>query len=111
MWTSPRTLLKTLLVMTIAGTLTAWGTPASPYVAQILTSIPVVAGEGDQFENAVKAAVTDVLEHAIAFVPTPCRGVARTGGSFCNALPLAVVKMTGSSIRFHAGVHHQPAHA
>ena len=70
MWTSPRTLLKTLLIMTIASTLTAWGTPASAYVAQILTSIPAAAGEGDQLENAVKAAVTDVLEHAIAFVPT-----------------------------------------
>jgi len=65
----PRTPLKTLLSMTIAGSLTAWGTPAAAYVAQILTSIPAQAGEGDRLEDRLKAAVDDVLEHAIAFVP------------------------------------------
>jgi hypothetical protein len=63
-------LLKSLLILVASCSLTAWGAPASAYVAEILTSIPAASSEGDQLEIAVKAAIDDVLEHAIAFVPT-----------------------------------------
>lgn len=65
-----RTLLKSFLILMVSGSLTALGAPASAYVAEILTSIPAASGEGEQLEIAVKAAIDDVLEHAIAFVPT-----------------------------------------
>jgi hypothetical protein len=65
-----RALLKSFLIIMVSGSLTALGTPTSAYVAEVLTSIPTASGEGDQLEIAVKAAIKDVLEHAIAFVPT-----------------------------------------
>jgi hypothetical protein len=62
---------KSLVVAVVfAGGLLAWGAPpAAAYVAQILTSIPASSGEGEQLEAAVRSAINDVLEHAIAFVP------------------------------------------
>ena len=65
-----RVLEKSFLVMMVVGSLTTWGTPASAYVVDVLISIPVASSEGDALENAVRAAVNDVLDHAIAFVPT-----------------------------------------
>jgi len=65
-----RVLLKDVLIIIITGSLTALGTPAAAYVAEILTSIQAADGEGDRLEDALKSAVYDVLQHAIAFVPT-----------------------------------------
>ena len=61
---------KSFLVMMVVGSLMVWGTPASAYVVDVLISIPVASSEGDALEDAVRAAVKDVLDHAIAFVPT-----------------------------------------
>ena len=53
-----------------------WCTPGvsterpGPTLSNFLISIPVASSEGDALENAVRAAVNDVLDHAIAFVPT-----------------------------------------
>ena len=65
-----RVLEKSFLVMMVVGSLTTWGTPALAYVVDVLISIPVASSEGDALEDAVRAAVNDVLDHAIAFVPT-----------------------------------------
>ena len=65
-----RVLEKSLLIMMVVGSLTALGKPASAYVAHVLTSIPVASSEGRELEDAVRTAINDVLEHAIAFVPT-----------------------------------------
>jgi ABC-type uncharacterized transport system permease subunit len=65
-----RTLPKSLVIAVFAAALLARGAPASAYVAQILTSIPASSGEGEQLEAAVRSAINDVLDHAIAFVPT-----------------------------------------
>ena len=65
-----RVLLKSFMIIMFAGGLLAWGTPAAAYVAQILTSIPASSGEGEELTAAVKSAVNDVLQHAIAFEPT-----------------------------------------
>lgn len=48
-----RVLLKDVLIIIITGSLTALGTPAAAYVAEILTSIQAADGEGDQLEDAV----------------------------------------------------------
>ena len=63
----------------VDGSLTAEGTPASAYVAQILTSIPVASSEADQLEDAAKAAVNGMLAAQAA---RPCgrrRTMPRTG--------------------------------
>ena len=65
-----RVLPKSLVVAVVfAGGLLTWGAPAAAYVAQILTSVPAPSGGGEQLEAAVRSAINDVLEHAIAFVP------------------------------------------
>lgn len=65
-----RAVPKSLVIAVFAAGLLSWGAPASAYVAQILTSIPASSSEGAQLEAAVRSAINDVLEHAIAFVPT-----------------------------------------
>jgi len=66
-----RLTMKSLLTVLIALSLAAWATPATAYVVQITTSIPVEsAGDDTQLEDALKSAVHDVLQHAIAFAPT-----------------------------------------
>jgi hypothetical protein len=63
--------MKSLVTVLIALGLAAWATPATAYVVQITTSIPVEsAGDDTQLEDALKSAVHDVLQHAIAFAPT-----------------------------------------
>ena len=63
--------MKSLLTVLIGLGLAAWATPGSAYVAQITTSIPAAsAGDDTQLEDALNAAVHDVLQHAIAFAPT-----------------------------------------
>ena len=63
--------MKSLLTVLIALGLAAWATPATAYVVQITTSIPVEsAGDDTHLEDALNSAVHDVLQHAIAFSPT-----------------------------------------
>ena len=63
--------MKTLLAMIIGLVLTAFSTPATAFVVGITTWIPVASAEDDeQLKVAIQSAVDDVLEHAIAFVPT-----------------------------------------
>jgi hypothetical protein len=53
--------------------LTFWmaAAPASAFVAEVTTSVAVTdATDAAQIENAIHAAVKDVLEGAIAFTPT-----------------------------------------
>ena len=64
-------MIKSLLTALIGLTLAAWATPATAYVAQIATSIPVASAADDtHFEEALNSAIDDVLTDAIAFVPT-----------------------------------------
>jgi len=65
-----RALLKTLLTTLILLSPAVWTKPAAAYVVQITTSIPVAGGDDAQLKDALSAAIDDILEHAIAFVPT-----------------------------------------
>ena len=63
--------MRALIASLVAAVVTTAASPALAYVVVVTTSVPVtnVADEA-QLEAAVKSAVDDVLEHAIAFTPT-----------------------------------------
>jgi len=62
-----KSLLTTLIVLSIA----AWATTATAYVVQIITSIPVASADNEnQLKRALKTAIEDIVDHAIAFKPT-----------------------------------------
>ena len=61
-------MLKTLLTTLLALSFVTWATPATAYVVQITTSIPVASDT--QLEAALNLAIDDILQHAIAFAPT-----------------------------------------
>jgi len=64
-------MLKTLLTTLIALSFVTWATPATAYVVQITTSIPVASAAADtQLEAALNSAIDDILQHAIVFAPT-----------------------------------------
>jgi len=65
-----RAVLKTLLTTLIVVSLAAWPTLVAAYVVQITTSIPVAGGNDAKLKDALRAAIDDILEHAIAFEPT-----------------------------------------
>ena len=62
---------KIMLTTLIALGLAAWATPATAYVVQITTSIPVASAADDtQLKAALNSAIDNILQHAIAFAPT-----------------------------------------
>ena len=63
--------MKTLMAMVIGVMLTTTAYPAAAYVVAVTTSIPSQkVADDDDLEAAVKSAIDDVLQHAIAFSPT-----------------------------------------
>src|SRR5438552_18605577 len=65
------TAMKTLMAMVIGVMLTTTAHPAAAYVVAVTTSIPAQkVADDDDLEAAVKSAIDDVLQHAIAFSPT-----------------------------------------
>ncbi len=66
--------MKTLVAVAVALALAASAHVASAYVAVIRTDIPIPsapdAERSAHLEEVVRAAIRDVLEHAVAFTPT-----------------------------------------
>jgi len=63
--------MRTLLAALVGFAIAAFASPATAYVAQIATSIPAASLDDDaQLQQALGAAIDDVLQHAIAFAPT-----------------------------------------
>jgi hypothetical protein len=63
--------MKSLLATIIGLVLGVFATPASAYVIEITTSIPIASAEDQaQLSDALGSAINDVLRHAIAFTPT-----------------------------------------
>lgn len=63
--------MKNLIAAATALGLALLANPASAYVVEVTTSIPIVGIEdATQLKNALVAAVEDVLKRAIAFTPT-----------------------------------------
>jgi hypothetical protein len=63
--------MKSLLAVIIGLVLAGFAHPASAYVVEITTSIPIArAVDHAQLKDALEAAIDDVLDHAIAFTPT-----------------------------------------
>ena len=63
--------MKTLLAAIIGLAITTSASPATAYVVEVTTSIPVATAADDaQLKDALESAINDVLHHAIAFTPT-----------------------------------------
>ncbi len=63
--------MKSLLAAIIGLVLAVFANPASAYVVEITTSIPIASAEDKaQLRDALGSAIDDVLRHAIAFTPT-----------------------------------------
>jgi len=63
--------MKTLLAVIIGLAIATFASPATAYVVQITTSIPVTSTDDDaELKQALGSAIDDVLHHAIAFSPT-----------------------------------------
>ncbi len=63
--------MKTLLAVITGVALATFAGPASAYVVQITTSIPLTSAADDaELKQALGSAIDDVLHHAIAFSPT-----------------------------------------
>ena len=63
--------MKSLLAAIIGLVLAVFANPASAYVVEITTSIPIASAvDNAQLKDALKSAIDDVLHHAIAFTPT-----------------------------------------
>ena len=63
--------MKSLLATIIGLALTAFANPATAYVVETTTSIPVPnVADTAQLEHALESAIEDVVENAIAFAPT-----------------------------------------
>jgi len=63
--------MRTVLATLIGLAVTAFANPATAYVIQLTTSIPVTSTADEaQLKHAVDSMMGDVLNHAIAFAPT-----------------------------------------
>ena len=63
--------MKTLMAMIVGLALTMTAYPAAAYVVAVTTSIPAqTVADDEDLDTALKSAVDDVLQHAIAFTPT-----------------------------------------
>ena len=63
--------MKSLLATIIGLVLAGFANPASAYVVEITTSIPIASAvDKAQLGDALGSAIDDVLRHAIAFTPT-----------------------------------------
>ncbi len=63
--------MKSLLAAIIGLVLAGFANPASAYVVEITTSIPITSAEDKaQLADALASAIDDVIRHAIAFTPT-----------------------------------------
>ena len=63
--------MKSRLAAIIGLAIVAFTHPAAAYMVEITTSIPVASAVDDgQLRAALKSAIDDVLQHAIAFTPT-----------------------------------------
>lgn len=63
--------MKSLLTTIIGLAIATFANPATAYVVEITTSIPVTSPGGDaKLKEALQSAIDDVLNHAIAFTPT-----------------------------------------
>ena len=63
--------MKTLMAMIVGLALTTAAYPAAAYVVAVTTSIPAQkVADDEDLDAALKSAVDDVLQHAIAFSPT-----------------------------------------
>jgi hypothetical protein len=63
--------MRSLLATIIGLAVTAFANPATAYVVQITTSIPVTSTADEaQLRHAIDSMMGDVLNHAIAFAPT-----------------------------------------
>jgi len=63
--------MKALMATLVGLILATTASQVAAYVVVVPTSIPVSsAGEDTELEGALRSAVDDVLEHAIAFFPT-----------------------------------------
>lgn len=59
------------LLLVLGGALMAPATPADAYMLEAVTSISTDSGEDKtQLQNAVQAAIDDVVANAVAFTPT-----------------------------------------
>ena len=67
--------MKSLIAAIIGLTIATAASPGTAYVAAVVTSIPVTnsADDDKRLEAALEAAIKDVVEHAIAFIPTIIR--------------------------------------
>jgi hypothetical protein len=64
-------MLRRLLAGIIGLAVAALAQPASAFVAEVATSIPAAAGDDDaKLQEAVFAAIKDVLKQAVAFTPS-----------------------------------------
>src|SRR5712691_374815 len=62
--------MKSLLAAIIGLAVAMFANPATAYVVEITTSIPMTsAGDEAQLRHALESAIDDVLSHAIAFTP------------------------------------------
>ena len=63
--------MKTLIAVIIGLALITTAYPAVAYVVAVTTSIPAQkVADDDDLDAALKSAVDDILQHAIAFSPT-----------------------------------------
>src|SRR5213593_4649068 len=63
--------MKSLLAAIITLAIATFANPATAYVVEVTTSIPVMtAGDDVRLKDALESAISDVLHHAIAFTPT-----------------------------------------
>jgi len=63
--------MKTLIAVVIGLALITTAYPAVAYVVAVTTSIPAQkVADDDDLDAALKSAVDDILQHAIAFSPT-----------------------------------------
>jgi hypothetical protein len=63
--------MKTLMATLIGLALITTAYPAAAYVVAVTTSIPAqTVADDEDLDAALKSAVDDVLQHAIAFSPT-----------------------------------------
>ncbi len=63
--------MKSLVATIIGLAVAVFANPASAYVVEVTTSIPIASAEDkEQLRDAISSAIDGVLDHAIAFTPT-----------------------------------------
>jgi hypothetical protein len=69
--------MKTLSTAIVGLAIALSAQVAQAYVVQVVTTVPVAAatsaGDASELENVVQSAIRDVLQHAIAFIPSVVR--------------------------------------